>query len=143
MSYQIKKSNGQALLEFVLVIPMLLGLLLILFDLGRVTFYYGSLNNAAREGARYGIVLTYDGGGNFNEIGIEDETISSAVGVTGGPVTADAFLDSFNVDTADEYYVVRVVASHPYTPATPFVAGLISGGGSTITLTSQAQMVVE
>lgn len=132
-----KKSRGQAILEFVLVIPLLLALLLFLFDLGRVTFYYSSINNAAREGARYGIVLTYDAFDNFNEVAIENEAISSAVGVTGGTVMASASLATVGDDD-----IVKVVVSFDYTPATPFVASLISGG-PTITLSSQAQMVVE
>jgi len=123
------------MLEFALVFPMLLALLLVLFDLGRATLYYSSINNAAREGARYGIVLTYDGGGDFNKDAIEAEAVGSAYGVTGGEVTALAEL--LETDT-----VVSVTVSFTFVPATPLVAGLI-GGGPGITLSSQAQMVVE
>jgi hypothetical protein len=48
----INKSFGQSLLEFALVLPLLLVLVMGLFDLGRAIFYYSVLNNAAREGAR-------------------------------------------------------------------------------------------
>jgi Flp pilus assembly protein TadG len=49
-------SRGQSLVEFALVIPIFLTLLLAIFDVGRVIWAVTSLNNAAREGARYAIV---------------------------------------------------------------------------------------
>jgi Flp pilus assembly protein TadG len=48
--------RGQALMEFALVIPIFLLLLVGLFDLGRGVFSYNTLTNAAREGARLAIV---------------------------------------------------------------------------------------
>ena len=44
--------RGQALVEFALVIPVFLVLMVALFDLGRAVFAYNTLTNAAREGAR-------------------------------------------------------------------------------------------
>ncbi len=49
-------SGGQALLEFALVIPLFLLLVVAIFDLGRAVFAYNTLTNAAREGARLAIV---------------------------------------------------------------------------------------
>jgi Flp pilus assembly protein TadG len=48
--------RGQALVEFALVFPILLLVLIALFDLGRAVFAYNTLTNAAREGARLAIV---------------------------------------------------------------------------------------
>lgn len=47
---------GQALVEFALVIPVLLLILLAVFDVGRLVLVSNSLTNAAREGARLAIV---------------------------------------------------------------------------------------
>jgi len=44
------------MVEFALVIPIFLLLLVSLFDLGRAIFAYNTLTNAAREGARMAIV---------------------------------------------------------------------------------------
>ena len=52
--------RGQALVEFALVIPIFLVLLVALFDLGRAVFAYNTLTNAAREGARIAIVNQYE-----------------------------------------------------------------------------------
>jgi Flp pilus assembly protein TadG len=48
--------RGQGLVEFALVAPIFLLILLAIFDLGRGIFAYTSLTNAAREGARLAIV---------------------------------------------------------------------------------------
>lgn len=51
--------RGQALLEFALVLPIFILLLVAIFDLGRAAFAYNTLTNAAREGARMAIVNQY------------------------------------------------------------------------------------
>ena len=48
--------RGQALVEFALVFPIAVLLLLAVFDVGRAVFAYNGLTNAAREGARLAIV---------------------------------------------------------------------------------------
>src|SRR6187551_3611775 len=54
-----RRDRGQALMEFALVIPVFLLILVALFDLGRAVFAYNTLTNAAREGARIAIVNQY------------------------------------------------------------------------------------
>jgi PKD repeat protein len=48
------KSAGQALVEFALVIPVMLLMLVIAIDFGRLFFSYIEITNAAREGAAFG-----------------------------------------------------------------------------------------
>lgn len=50
------RSRGQALAEFALVLPLFLTIVLGIFDIGRVVWARNSLEDAAREGARYAIV---------------------------------------------------------------------------------------
>jgi Flp pilus assembly protein TadG len=52
--------TGQALVEFALIFPILILMLVALFDLGRAVFAYNTLTNAAREGARIAIVNQYE-----------------------------------------------------------------------------------
>jgi PKD repeat protein len=47
-------SRGQALVEFALIIPVMLLLLVIAIDFGRMFFSYVAITNAAREGAAIG-----------------------------------------------------------------------------------------
>lgn len=46
---------GQALVEFTLILLAFMLIVLVIFDLGRVAYYYGQVHNAAREGARYAV----------------------------------------------------------------------------------------
>lgn len=58
MRSRVPKSSGQrsqALIEFALVSPILLLLLFGIIDIGRAVFYYDTLANAAREGARVAV----------------------------------------------------------------------------------------
>lgn len=100
-----RKSRGQALAEFALVIPVFLLLLYGIIEFGRYVYTVQILNNAAREGARYAIV---HGSGSLNSSGPAESGTTSvdpsgenvrevvrrfAVGVAGGGI-------SFPVTTA-------------------------------------------
>ena len=52
----VSRGRGQTLVEFALVLPVFILVLVSLFDLGRGVFAYNTLTNAAREGARLAIV---------------------------------------------------------------------------------------
>jgi len=56
MSRRRRRSRGQALVEFALVLPLLILIFMGLFDFGRAVFAWNTLSNAAREGARVAIV---------------------------------------------------------------------------------------
>jgi len=51
-----RRRRGQGLVEFALVAPVFILILMAFFDLGRGVFIYNSITNAAREGARLAIV---------------------------------------------------------------------------------------
>jgi hypothetical protein len=51
-----RRSRGQALVEFALVLPIFLLLLFGLIDVGRYVYVSNAFNQAAREAARYGSV---------------------------------------------------------------------------------------
>ena len=48
--------NAQALVEFALLVPVLLLILLAIVDVGRAVYAYNTVSNAAREGGRTAIV---------------------------------------------------------------------------------------
>ena len=52
--------RGQATVELVLMMPLLLVLVFVLFEVGRVFGSWIIITNSSREGARYGVVLTQD-----------------------------------------------------------------------------------
>jgi Flp pilus assembly protein TadG len=51
-----QEKRGQALVEFALIVPVFILLLVGLFDLGRGVFAFNTISNAAREAARVAIV---------------------------------------------------------------------------------------
>lgn len=48
------KLYGQSLVEFMIALPVLMLLIIGLFELGRYVFYYSSITMAVREGVRFG-----------------------------------------------------------------------------------------
>jgi Flp pilus assembly protein TadG len=56
MKFRQERTRGQALVEFALIIPIFVLLLVGIFDLGRGVYAWSTLNNAAREGTRQAIV---------------------------------------------------------------------------------------
>jgi len=56
MSGRENHCRGQTLVEFALILPIFLLLLVGIFDLGRAIYAYNTVNNAAREGGRLAIV---------------------------------------------------------------------------------------
>ena len=53
-----KRQRGQTLVEFALALPILLVLCVGMVDIGQAVWHYNTLSNCAREGARFGIILT-------------------------------------------------------------------------------------
>lgn len=56
----LKNQKGQALVEFTIILPILLILVMGILEFGMMLNSYLSIENAAREGARAGIVGTAD-----------------------------------------------------------------------------------
>ena len=54
--FERRVASGQALVEFALIMPVLVVLLVAVFDLGRLVFAYNGITNAAREATRTGII---------------------------------------------------------------------------------------
>lgn len=51
-----RRSKGQALVEFALIVPIVLVIAIATLDMGRVVWAMDSVSNAAREGARLAVV---------------------------------------------------------------------------------------
>jgi Flp pilus assembly protein TadG len=135
-----QRTRGQALVEFALVIPLFLLLLIALFDLGRAVFAYNTLTNAAREGARIAIV-------NQDQASILAHAKSqTAIVELDDPSVDVKFWNVNDVDgTADlsrpcPTHAVGCLAvvtfESTYRPMTPFISNIIFGSGVTFKATS-------
>ena len=112
------RSSGQELVEFALILPILALLVFGIFDLGRVVYYYSAMQNAAREGTRYGIVAL-DSGEVTNRVN------NRLIGVN--PDSVNVVIDDDNVS---------VTITYNFQPITPFIGSFFSGGEISITSSS-------
>ncbi len=105
-----KKTKAQSLVEFALLLPIFLLVVLGIFDLGRVIYTLSALHNAAREGARYGAVNPCD------ETGIENIAQHYAVGLGEGIDVTIAYLYPGGGEFPDQIQVTVFFDFHPVTP---------------------------
>lgn len=91
-----KRSTGQTLVEFALVLPMFVFLLLILFDFGRVVYTQHTLTEDAREGVRIGLAapdLRLNDGMTpqelYDEIRDAALRLSQGTGITSAQITGE------------------------------------------------------
>jgi Flp pilus assembly protein TadG len=142
VSARKRSRDGQGLVEFALVLPVLILIFMGLFDVGRAVFAYNSLSNAAREGARVAIV-------NQSLIG----------GVDAGAVEAANQATGLGLDASDPSQVLvsylpppggtgacpalgciaEVTVHYEYTAITPIIGSIIGP----IDLTASTQMIIE
>ena len=133
---------GQALVEFALLLMILILIMVVILDLGRVTYYFSAVYNAAREGARYGSVSPMDGSGicaHAEPIAIGTTLSCGTIGVSCSSTENKICVNTDTTDPNHPYILVTVV--YQYTPVTPLIMQVI--GRSSIPISSTAKMVVE
>ena len=79
-----RSRTGQTLVEFAIILPVFILILIGIFDFGRAVYAYHTLLNASREAARQAVV-------DQTQSQIEDRAIEHAValGITAADVTID------------------------------------------------------
>ena len=138
------RRRGQALVEFALVIPLFLLLLVSIFDLGRAVFAWNTLSNAAREGARIAIVNQYK-----PSIVARAKQSTAIVELNDPSVTVDFYQVNADgtPDTSAQCALIAVgclaVVSFEatYQPITPMVSNILFKNG--VTMTARAVLSVE
>lgn len=136
--------RGQALVEFALTIPILLFLLVALFDLGRAVFAWNTLTNAAREGARTAIVnqdlptIVNRAKSQVAIVELDDPSVKVGFYQTKADGTADTS-DPCNLVAVGCLAVVSFEAT--YRPITPIISNWMFGGG--VTFTAKSVLSVE
>lgn len=136
--------RGQALVEFALVIPVFLLLLIALFDLGRAVFAYNTLTNAAREGARIAIVNQYKPSivARAKQQTAIVELNDPSVSVGFYQVASDGTPDTSKTCALVAVGCLAVVSFEAtYQPITPFVSNILFKNG--VTMTARAVLSVE
>lgn len=118
--------RGQTLVEFGLILPIFILVLIGLFDVGRAVYAFNTITNAAREGIRLGIVDQ-----NVPDIQDKASQHAASIAIPAADVTVD-FLDPQLVDsgtcTTAPYEigcVVQVTVEYDYTAATPIIGNIV------------------
>ncbi len=117
-----RNTKAQGAVEFALVLPVLLLLLLGLIETGRLIFNYSAVTNAAREATRYGSATGLNENGNYRFADC-DEIINAAVSV--------GFLDTVRPE--------NVIVTFDSGPGTAVLGGCPGSGSSALPDTSSVQ----
>lgn len=137
------RENGQGLLEFALILPVLLLVGFGLFDLGRAFFAAITIANASREGARYLTLHPDDNvadayGNTFagTKQAAMSELQGSFINITPGDVQVTYCLDADGFSGCDSGYPVVVQVQYDFDLVTGWIFP------SPITLTRFTRMMV-
>jgi hypothetical protein len=129
----MRRSNerGQSLVETALVLPILLLILMGIFDFGRAVFAFNAVSNAAREAARVAIV-------NQTTTGVVDEGKRAAIGLPPDAIDVTFILPDCP-GTVAIGCTAQVTVDHEWRAITPIIGSFIGP----IQLSSTTEMRVE
>ena len=130
-------ARGQGLVEFALVFPVLIVLLLAIFDVGRLVFAYNDITNAARVGARTAIVNQTSGAARTATI-----NQATSLGLTNANVTVTYLKPDLGSACPAPYYlgcVAQVSVTFDWEAITPIIGNVIGP----MTLTTESRMPIE
>ena len=130
--------RGQTLVEFALILPVFLFLIIAIFDFGRAIYYYSTVHNAAREGARYGVIHPK----TTDYPAIETRAREFAIGLGVSDVNVSVVAGPIERVGTVNNPTIKVTVSYIFRPITPFIASLFCGC-QTITLSGYAVMRTE
>ena len=123
--------RGQALVELALVVPVLLLLVLGIFEFGRLLNAYMTVQHAAREGARLGILGATD---------VEIETVVVSTAATTLDTTRLTVVISPPVSSRTSGVIMTVSVTYTFEVIVPLFDRIL---GSSVPITSNLSMRVE
>jgi len=133
----VHDARGQGLVEFALIFPILIVLLLAIFDAGRLVFAYNDITNAARVGARVAIVDQTGGVAR-------DATIAQAtsLGLSNADVNVSYLSSDLSASCATPYQlgcVAQVDVTFDWQAITPVIGNIIGP----ISVSTETRMPIE
>ena len=143
------RQTGVAIVEFTIVLPLMLFLILAVAEFGRAFMYYNTLTRAVRDSVRY--VSSKALKGQSQVVDIDAALIQNAANLvahgnvagTGATLLKDTAPGIVTVvDEGDG--IISVTASYPYTPMLGNVLpDVMSNGGISTTFTMRAQVTMK
>jgi len=135
----MRREKGQSLAEFGLLLPVFLLAVMMIVDIGRAVYYYSVIYNAAREGARRGVI-------DMNLTTDDPDVEAAAIRLSGGLLKGTnvwSQVVSLVGPSNKAYRAIEVTVSYQFTAATPFLARLTGSPSNSIFLRSRATMQLE
>jgi len=133
------REKGQSLAEIGLLLPVFLLAVMMVVDIGRAVYYYSVIYNAAREGARYGVI-------DMNLVA-NDPDVAAAVKRLGAGFLKDENINSQVISpvgpSGKAYRAIEVSVWYEFKAATPFLARLTGSLSNSIFLRTRATMQLE
>jgi Flp pilus assembly protein TadG len=124
----LKGQRGQDLVEYALIAPILFMLVLGTIDIANMVFSYDTISNAAREGARYGVIHPSD------TTGITTQALNLTEGLQQASIQIDVSYPGGNT------IQVKVIYDDPL--FTGFLMSAV-GGDSSMRLRASSTMQIE
>jgi Flp pilus assembly protein TadG len=125
-----RSQTGQTAVEFALVLPILILILMGVFDFGRAFYAYSVVANSAREGARAGVYAS------ATDTDVTNAIKSYWIGLGTNPaITISPSPTRVAMGT------ISVTVSYVFQPVTPLIDSFLPGGH--ITLVASSVMGVE
>jgi Flp pilus assembly protein TadG len=128
-----RRRRGQGLVEFALILPVLLLIIVGTMEFGRFLFVYVSIANAAREGARFGMAnptgsvdMTIEEAARTHVSLVDPSEVDITVGYDPGPTRADEWTPW--PDDLDIGWRVLVAVDYTVNPITPIVQMFVPDG---------------
>ena len=125
-----RSTEGQSLVEFALVLPILIALILGMIEFGWILNGKITLTSAAREGARAAIVCESIGDAQTKA----EAAVANSVGAS-SLSDVDTKVPTFNIGTENRNAIVTVTAN-----IKPIIGLFV---GSEVNLTAKAEMRIE
>lgn len=118
MLRRMKSERGAAIVEFALVVPILLVLVMGIFEFGRMWYLQTNLSMAARQGARIAALT----GTSQAQQAVIDAAAPSGIALGGGQISIDGCPPTIN-PTADPWPKATVDITY----TTSYVTGMFGG----------------
>ena len=130
------RAHGQGLVEFALVFPIAMLVLIAIFDVGRLVFAYNDITNAARSGARTAIVDQTPGDASTSTI-----NQATSLGLTNANVDIQYLKPDLSGSCSPLQLgcVAQVTVHYAWSAITPIVGNILGP----ITVTAESRMPIE
>ncbi len=127
-----KQKRGQSMVEFAVVIPLLLLLILAIFEFGRIYNAQIEVTQAAREGARAGVLEIYKN--NDAAVKTKVKALAPSLNLTDAEIEIIWNVAAVSGDTNQS---IKVTVAHDVPLITPVIGAFFPGSKARVVGTAQ------